>query len=160
MMCAVCRNSCRGKCHKCGNPLCHACRPKSARAKCAVCPKRSSTSSIPVPSSSYQQQSALTPQGVPYYIPTVPVPASHQIASRQPVDLENIAPRALADYTKRLREELITKQQREQAYLTKRANYPNHSPTATDIAYQQDQILEDKIIEFLYYIETKTREQI
>ncbi|HEY4385865.1 MAG TPA: hypothetical protein VGN34_15520, partial [Ktedonobacteraceae bacterium] len=61
--------------------------------------------------------------------------------------IEDMDPQEACQYLEDLRVRLLAKQQRERAYLGRRAARGTHTPT--DDAYEQDQVLEDELLEVL-----------
>lgn len=140
-ICSVCGASCRGRCAKCGAALCAAHKPASSRAKCAIC-KELRTGVV------------RAVQAIPAY-PTAPArQTGYALAGAQ----QNAVPLAALTLTEQLawiaerRAQLQKKQQRERAYLDRRASRGTHTPT--DDAYEADQTLENELFEALDLLES------
>ncbi len=138
-ICAICSAPCRGKCTRCGASLCATHRPTSARAKCPMCKK-------------LRTGVVQAVQAIPAY-PTPARPMALPIARPQPSALP-LATLDLADqlaWIAERRAQLQKKQQRERAYLDRRAARGAHTPT--DDAYEADALLENDLFEALDLLE-------
>jgi hypothetical protein len=137
-ICAVCSAPCRGKCARCGALLCARHRPASARAKCAVCKQ-------------LRTGAAQAVQAIPPYPAPVRqlVPSSAPASSMAPLAALSLADQLawIADRRAKLRQ----KQDRERAYLDRRAARGTHTPT--DDAYEADALLENDLFEALDLLE-------
>jgi hypothetical protein len=141
-ICAVCHAPCWSKCVRCGASLCATHRPASSRAKCAIC-KRVRTGV------------AQAVQAIPAY-PVYSAPARLAALPATPLP-QSTVPLAILTLADQLawisirRTQLRQKQQRERAYLDRRAARGAHTPT--DDAYEADAILEDDLLEALDLLE-------
>lgn len=141
-MCAVCHAPCRSKCARCGASLCATHRPTSSRAKCAICKK-------------LRTGAVQAVQAIPAYpISSAPV---RQLAfpvrqaQQGTVSLASLAQVDQLAWIAERRSQLRQKQQRERAYLDRRAARGTHTPT--DDAYEADAILESELLEALDVLE-------
>ena len=94
---------------------------------------------------------------IPYYTPK-PQAATQQakLTYRKPYD--EMTPQEGVTWLKDLRDRLSRKQQRERAYLDRRAARGAHTPT--DEAYEADQILEDELLMLLDELATRLAEEV
>jgi hypothetical protein len=79
----------------------------------------------------------------PYYIPTRATLTSHKSIA----DLPNLSRDEARTWVAGMRERLVRKQERERAYLDRRAARGTHTPT--DDAYEADQLLENELLAIL-----------
>lgn len=133
MICAVCNVPCRGKCAKCGAALCATHKPTSTRAKCACCPRRS----------------ASTPGVQPY---AAPMTRASLLTAPLSAPLAGLALSDQLTWIAERRARLQQKQNRERAYLNRRAARGTHTPT--DDAYEADQVLENDLLAALNLLES------
>ena len=162
-ICGVCYMNCRGKCAKCGVALCVKHRPKTARAKCQLCPPSTRTrgGSGQVQGNAYYVPSNAQAQAA--YNAATPTPtAGHfsqsRSSGRPPVrppapilpDYDGMSEKEIAQHVASLMHRLELKQERELAYLQRR--YERGTYTPTDQAYGQDQVLEDELLGLLAHI--------
>ena len=143
-ICAVCSAPCRGKCARCGASLCATHQPTSGRAKCAAC-KKLRTGVV--------QAVQAIPAYPTFTYPTPARPMALPIVRPQPSALP-LATLALADqlaWIAERRAQLRQKQDRERAYLDRRAARGAHTPT--DDAYEADALLENDLFEVLDLLE-------
>jgi hypothetical protein len=83
-----------------------------------------------------------------YSIPTAkPQAPSHQGVLTYHKLFDEMTPQQGVLYLQELRDRMARKQQRERAYLDRRAARGTHTPT--DDAYEEDQRLESEVISFL-----------
>src|SRR5579883_2558706 len=147
-LCAVCSQSCRKHCQRCGAPLCHLHLPPSARLHCPACPGRYRRIVPPGaaigPGASQKPGTYGTPGA--YY-----TPSSHP-AHQQ---LEEMTPHEILALFEDLHRRLAAKMARERAYLDRRAARGTHTPT--DEAYEADQILEQQLLDLLAQLQTTAR---
>jgi|SRR5713226_7035567 len=138
--CEVCGANCRGKCGKCSARLCAEHKPKSARARCAICnvQKHGNYGS--------QSQSQTPRQNVTnaYYTP------------RTKPDFENMQPGEVLAFFYGCKGRLEAKRIRERNYLDRRAARGAHTPT--DDAYEADQLLEFDLLDLLDFLAKKLGE--
>jgi hypothetical protein len=81
------------------------------------------------------------PPQTPVYRP------SANVAITSHKKLEDLTPQEAASYLSQLKARLVQKQQREKAYLDRRAARGTHTPT--DEAYEADQVLENELLAIL-----------
>src|SRR5262245_23305819 len=130
MVCQTCGSVCRGTCAKCGAALCARHKPKNARAKCVFCPRTTRATSKPA--------SAL---------PVGRAPAQHSFFPVASLSLVGLPSSEQLTWIAERRVRLQQKQDRERAYLDRRAARGTHTPT--DDAYEADARLENDLFEAL-----------
>lgn len=144
--CEVCGANCRGKCGKCGARLCAKHKPWLSVAKCSICLRNYGRQAQQTPARSQRPGQAHQSQGgTAYYTP------------RTRPDFKNMNPDEIITFMQDRRAKLEKKQQRERAYLDRRAARGTYTPT--DEAYEADQLLEFDLLDLLDFIAQEMSEK-
>lgn len=183
MLCSICGRTATQRCWNCQRPLCNMCVfPVGVKCNIYCTPQLSSPVPAPAPktkprpktkasstrkrrtSSSQPAGPNILVQSTPYYTPTPPPNPAYQLPVQPLIDFDNMTPDELIEYVVPLRVSLIKKKDRERKYLDGRKVRSQRqyggSQTSTDIALEEEQILQDKLIELLYSIEKQAKDSI